>query len=483
MPSFYPTGLPRQLPLTPPEYYNPQQNVTAGCMQSSTTSFYSQMGVDARYGPDGRDKFGYLKQPVYPAVGAASHTAYGKELDAQGAASFVAPFAQHETNYGHVAPPVLPPIRTLDRATEQAYQQNHAQHLKVQTQPKEEKVAGGVAAHLDYDMEPMVDFVSEMAQGMYDLFKSHICLADIDIIRSVQPSASVTADFRKYISQILTSTRLPSSTIFLGLHYLGTRMTMLSSEGASRSSTGQLYRMLTTALMLGSKFLDDNTFQNRSWAEVSHIPVQELDDLELKWLMDIDWNLHIDPANPEGFSAWIAQWERWQTRRVELTLDSLQLTPLESGLQRHHSFNKQLPPTPVYSMYPDNMYALLPKERVQSIWQTPHHEQWPPLRNMTERSPPSAPESGPNTPDWYGRQGVAGFGQSAATHSTRCMPPLQPLQILPSSVQSPYYTPFSQQFTPSPWSGHSMGCMCGYCLPYHDRYCMARGYGAQVVAG
>lgn len=465
MPSFYPSGLPRQLPPTPPDYYNPHQNIAAGGMQSSAPPFYGQMGGDARYGMDGRDKFGYLKQPGYPTVVPASHTAFAKELDAQGAASFAAPFTQHETNYGHAAPSVLPPIRIRDRAPEQAYQPNHIQHLKVQTQPKEEKVAGGVAAHLDYDMESMVDFVSEMAQGI------------------VQPSASVTADFRKYVSQILTSTRLPSSTIFLGLHYLGTRMTMLSSDRASRSSSGQVYRMLTTALMLGSKFLDDNTFQNRSWAEVSHIPVQQLDDLELKWLIDIEWNLHIDPANPEGFSAWIAKWKSWQTRRVELTLDSLQLTPLDSGLQRHHSFNKQLPPTPVYSMYPDNVYGLLPKERVQSIWQTPRHEQWPPLRNMTERSPPSAPESGPNTPDWYGRHGVQGFGQSAATHSTRCMPPLQPLQTLPSSIQSPYYTPYSQQFTPSPWSGHSMGCMCGYCLPYHDHFSMARGYGAQVVAG
>jgi len=485
MPSFYPSNLPRQLPLTPPEYYNCHQNFVTGAMQSAAASFYGHGGADARYGMDGGDKFGYAKQPVYPAIAPSTHTAYTKELDSQGTSNYIAPFAHAENAYGHIAPPVLPPIRIPDRGNtniEQVYHQNnHTQHLQTQAQPREEKVAGGVAAHLDYDMELMVDFVSEMAQGMYDLFQSHICLADIDISRSVQPRASVSAEFRKYVSQILTSTRLPSSTVLLGLHYLSVRMTMLSSDGIYSSSTGHLYHMLTTALMLGSKFLDDNTFQNRSWAEVSHISVGELNVLEMDWLIGINWDLHIDSADQSGLPAWMVKWSDWQTKRVEITLDSLKLTPLDSSLQRQHSLNKQLPPTPIYSTYADSVYSMVPKDRVQSIWQT-SRDQWPPVRNMTERSPPSAPESGPNTPDWYARQGFAGYGQ-AATQSMRNMLALQPLQILPSTTQSPYYTPYAQQFTPSPWSGHGMGCMCGYCLPYHDRFSMGRGYGAQTVAG
>ncbi|MCJ1244747.1 hypothetical protein MMC30_001947 [Trapelia coarctata] len=485
MPSFYPSNLPRQLPLTPPDYYNPHQNCMTGALQLTASSFYGHGGADTRYGIDGRDKFGYTKQPVYPAIVPSTHTAYTKEVDSQGTSNYIAPFAHSENAYGHIAPPVLPPIRIPDRGNtniEQVYHQNnHTQRIQPQAQPKEEKVAGGVAAHLDYDMELMVDFVSEMAQGMYDLFQSHICLADIDISRSVQPSASVSAEFRKYVSQILTSTRLPSSTVLLGLHYLSARMTMLSSNGIYSSSTGHLYHMLTTALMLGSKFLDDNTFQNRSWAEVSHISVAELNVLEMDWLIGINWDLHIDSADQSGLPAWMVKWSDWQTKRVEITLDSLKLTPLDSSLQRQHSLNKQLPPTPIYSTYADSMYSMVSKDRVQSIWQAPR-EQWPPVRNMTERSPPSAPESGPNTPDWYARQGFAGYGQ-AATQSMRNIPALQPLQVHPSSTQSPYYTPYAQQFTPSPWSGHGMGCMCGYCLPYHDRFSMGRAYGAQTVAG
>lgn len=486
MPSFYPTALPRQLPLTPPDFYTFDNVSSAGGMQPAVAAFYGTGDVDTRYAMDTRDNTAYPKQSAHQTNGSSSRTAYTTELDSQTTTSIAASYSQHENAYGHVGAPLLPPIRIPDRATiEQTYYQNtQAQRSQAQPQPKEDKAVGGVSAHLDYEMEQMVDFVSETARGMYDLFQSHICLADIDIARSVQPTANVTADFRKYVSQILTSTRLPSSTILLGLHYLATRMTLLSSRGVYSSSTGHLYHMLTTALMLGSKFLDDNTFQNRSWAEVSHISVLELNTLETEWLVDIDWNLHVDPADPQGLSAWLQEWKTWTVKRVEeVTLDALKLTPLDASLRRQHSLNKQLPLTPLYPSYSENMFAVASKERLHSMWQSPTHDQWPPIRRLIERSPPSAPESGPHTPEWYGRHSLIGYGQAVPLHTMRSMPPLQPLHILPSSNQSPYFTGYPQQYTPSPWSGHSIGCMCGYCLPQHDHFAMVHAYGAQPVAG
>ncbi|MCJ1292623.1 hypothetical protein MMC34_004176 [Xylographa carneopallida] len=472
--------MPRQLPLTPPDYYNFDNNSARG-MHSSAATFYGANGIDNRYAMDGRDSSSYLPRSVNHSLGASNRPTYGSELENQTSTSYPASFAPHGNVYGYVGAPVLPPIRVPNRGIEHTYHHD-TQVLRSQTHapPKEEKVAGGVAAHLDYDMEQMVDFVSEMAQGMYDIFQSQFCLADIDLSQSVQPSTTVTTDFRKYVSQILTSTRLPSSTILLGLHYLATRMTMLSTQGVYSSSTGHLYHMITTALMLGSKFLDDNTFQNRSWAEVSHIPVSQLNTLEVDWLLDINWTLHIDTSDLQGFPAWLKQWERWQAKRIEITLDSLKLTPLDSGLRRQHSVNKQLPPTPVYSNYTDSMFTMAAKSH--SVWQPSRHEHWPPIRSLVDRSPPSAPETGPNTPEWYERLNTLGLPPTASLQTMRCGRSLQPLHMLPSSAQSPYYTSYSQHYTPSPWSGHNIGCMCGYCLPQHERYSMAHTYGAQPVA-
>ncbi|KAJ3472227.1 hypothetical protein NLG97_g11171 [Lecanicillium saksenae] len=107
---------------------------------------------------------------------------------------------------------------------------------------------GGVCAVLDYEVDMMAEYVAEMAT------------------RLVTPEATVSSPFRKFVTQILTSTRLPSTTILLGMNYLAKRINAMKGQGGSyKASEGQVWRYLTVSLLLGSKFLDDNTFQNRSW--------------------------------------------------------------------------------------------------------------------------------------------------------------------------------------------------------------------------
>ena len=485
MPSFYPNAISRQLPLTPPEYYGQFSNGSVAPVPLPVTSNYSVAGIDNRYGADRNDKYGYPKQVTHPPTVPSMRVPTMKEHDRHSVSSFMTR-PHHEGAYGQGAATTLPPLRIPERTTETAhtlYQNQRVIRPPVQTQPKEEKACGGVASHLDYELEQMIDFVSEMAQGMYGFLQSTICIADIDLSQSVLPKTTVSASFRNYVQGILNSTRLPSSTILLGLHYLAERMSMLSARGVYTSSTGHLYHMLTTALMLGSKFLDDNTFQNRSWAEVSKVPVKELNTLELEWLLDIKWNLHIDLSDPKGFSAWFQRWNMWQTKKVESTLDSLKLTPLDGTIRRQRSLNKQLPPTPLYTP-PYSDFASGLRDHAQSYWQTSRQGDWPSYHSgRDDRSPPSAPTTGPTTPDWYGRP-VSGYdpsryyiGQvpkSQITLSTSMAP------TFPNHYGSLGCAP---QWNPYSYDGHGMGCSCGYCISHNDRYSMSHGYRVQTVAG
>lgn len=54
---------------------------------------------------------------------------------------------------------------------------------------------------------------------------------------------------------------------------------------------GSEYRLLTVALMLGNKFLDDNTYTNKTWAEVSHIKLAEVHLMEMEFLSNMRYNL------------------------------------------------------------------------------------------------------------------------------------------------------------------------------------------------
>lgn len=354
------------------------------------------------------------------------------------------------------------------------------------TPPKKEEIAtGGVAAHLDYEMEQMTEFVVEMAQGMYDLYESRICLADIDLIRSVNPKASVAPAFRTYVLQILSSTRLPSSTILLGLHYLATRMSLLSSKGRYPTARRQIYHMLTTALLLGSKFLDDNTFQNRSWSEVSSIPVKELNELEIDWLVTINWNMHVNPEDPQGLTLWLSHWARWQTKRHGRTAKLSQLRNVDINVQRlprasdarwspSYGYLRTRSDTPTSGIN-SNGCDLSP-------WHARSYGQWPSTPNKIDTSPPSAPETSPTTPEYYAS--TTGPGYTVLSQPSSGQPfNLASQTHLASLRQSHYQLSFPGSYVPPSWNGHFTKCNCICCVPCFERYQIAPGYGLQPAIG
>ena len=374
--------------------------------------------------------------------------------------------------YGLATAPVLPPIRAPDRSMDDYPQQarsNRAPAMSMQ-QPKEQKI-GGVAAHHDYKMDEMVNFVSEMAQGMYGIFASKICLADIDMTRSVMNSkTSVPPEVRRYVSQILTSTRLPSSTILLGLHYLAVRMTILSTRGNYGYGGGDVYNLLTTALLLGSKFLDDNTFQNRSWSDVSNIPVKKLNALESEWLQDIKWDMHFDPSDPKGFALWRRRWQTFQdtppSKNLDFLVETMRKTSIDSSCQQQQStFQPVSTPNHYGSHYSEVGPVGHYSERSTPRWHARRYDQWASIRSDSEYSPPSAPETQPNTPD-YAMSNDFGYGTLPPIYPALKMP--APLHILPSNAPAHGYpTPQYDQYP-----GHGNYCGCSYCMSHSDRYSM-----------
>jgi hypothetical protein len=72
---------------------------------------------------------------------------------------------------------------------------------------------------------------------------------------------------------------------------------------AVKGKPGSEYRLLTVALMLGNKFLDDNTYTNKTWAEVSGINVAEVHIMEVEFLSNMKYNLFTD----------VDDWSKWQS--------------------------------------------------------------------------------------------------------------------------------------------------------------------------
>jgi len=70
-----------------------------------------------------------------------------------------------------------------------------------------------------------------------------------------------------------------------------------------RGKPGSEYRLLTVALMLGNKFLDDNTYTNKTWAEVSGINVNEVHIMEVEFLSNMKYCLYTSAED----------WAKWQS--------------------------------------------------------------------------------------------------------------------------------------------------------------------------
>ena len=274
--------------------------------------------------------------------------------------------------------------------------------------------------------------------------------------------------FRKFVSQILTSTRLPSSTILLGLHFLTTRMNKLSTISEHKASSPQVYRMLTIALLLGSKFLDDNTFQNRSWSEVSGLATSELNTLELEWLVAIDWNLHVDPVERNGFMTWIDHWASWKAKAQASKPTALN-TSYQAAFQQGRLISPQSSTGSPHSFA--NLMNAAEVNEDRSVYKS--RTEYVQAKALSY-SPMSPSDSGPNTPEYYGNSASWHYQSNIPTFPARSGG-----YSLPQPLAYPH-TPYSQ-YPQNIWNPHGVSCGCTYCARSKDAFSFTTSSSMQSV--
>ncbi|KAL8648491.1 MAG: hypothetical protein Q9226_005973 [Calogaya cf. arnoldii] len=120
----------------------------------------------------------------------------------------------------------------------------------------------------------------------------------------IQPlvhEAVPTMGFRKWVVSILSTTQVSQNVILLALMFIY-RLKKLNPN--VKGKLGSEFRLFTVALMLGNKFLDDNTYTNKTWAEVSGISVQEIHIMEVEFLSNMRYTLYASEA----------EWRNWHVK-------------------------------------------------------------------------------------------------------------------------------------------------------------------------
>ncbi|KAL4978336.1 cyclin-domain-containing protein [Aspergillus desertorum] len=153
---------------------------------------------------------------------------------------------------------------------------------------------------------------------------------------SLCPEAIPTTAFQKWVSNILSTTQVSQNVILLALLFI---YRLKKFNPAVRGKKGSEYRLMTVALMLGNKFLDDNTYTNKTWADVSRISVQEIHVMEVEFLSNLRYNLYASEK----------EWAQWHVK-LGLFLEFVNFAPVASD-------NETLPTPSVRLLSPNSGQA------------------------------------------------------------------------------------------------------------------------------
>jgi hypothetical protein len=127
--------------------------------------------------------------------------------------------------------------------------------------------------------------------------KQHKPMHDFHAMHPLFEGTKIPLSPSEYVKRILKYTRCSPCNIIVGLVYLQ-RVKELDVNGKcwTRLTSYNIQRLLLTALLLASKFLDEPHASNRQWALVGDLSVQEMNSMELEmlWLLKFSLNISRD---------------------------------------------------------------------------------------------------------------------------------------------------------------------------------------------
>ncbi|PGH31843.1 hypothetical protein GX50_05395 [[Emmonsia] crescens] len=189
-------------------------------------------------------------------------------------------------------------------------------------------------------------------------------------IPPLMPESIPTIGFRKWVTTILSTTQVSQNVVLLALLFI---YRLKKFNPAVRGKRGSEFRLMTIALMMGNKFLDDNTYTNKTWAEVSGISVQEIHIMEVEFLSNVRYNLFVTKNEWEQWHAKLGIFADYFAKAARLPLDS-ETQPTTPTMQPSPV---RTPTTPTSATLPPVRAPKLPSPPVLTSYGPPHHLKYP----------------------------------------------------------------------------------------------------------
>ncbi|CAO1637963.1 unnamed protein product [Parajaminaea phylloscopi] len=118
--------------------------------------------------------------------------------------------------------------------------------------------------------------------------------------------------FVSFIRDTLRTTQVSTSVLILALLYIR-RLKLLHPR--LRGQEGSEYRLCVTALMLGNKFLDDHTYTNKTWSDISGISLKDVTRMEVEFWLGLQMRIHVTESE---YTEWQAALENMYDQRASV---------------------------------------------------------------------------------------------------------------------------------------------------------------------
>lgn len=157
--------------------------------------------------------------------------------------------------------------------------------------------------------------------------------------------------FTDFVRNMLNITQVSKSVIILALLYIHR---LKSKNPGLRGQDGSEFRLFVTALMLANKFLDDHTYTNKTWSELSGLKLKDITKMEIEFWLGLSSNIHASDAD---FRSWIGTLEILAERR-QLALGAHEADKLRQAALRQQGLHPSARPLQPTLLHPHQAPSL-----------------------------------------------------------------------------------------------------------------------------
>ncbi|OZJ04357.1 hypothetical protein BZG36_02391 [Bifiguratus adelaidae] len=148
------------------------------------------------------------------------------------------------------------------------------------------------------------------------------------------------AHFGEFCHYMFSKTQISDSCVCLSLKYI---QRLKRANPDVKGAPGSEFRLFTVALMLANKFLNDNTYSNKSWAQVSKLNVREINIMEIEFLVALKYNLY---CSQKEFGEWHARCQQLGISRIPVQQARSLAKPSPHAMPVHSYRNTVYPCSP-----------------------------------------------------------------------------------------------------------------------------------------